>query len=1062
MRFQVLGPLRVLAAGGEVPVTARRERVVLAMLVLHANHPVPVSELVEAVWTGRPPRHARNQLQGCVSRLRAGLARAGGAPEVIVTDPAGYRLRVDPAVVDLCEQRRLRDEARAAVAAGHADEAVEHYRTALGLWRGAALSGLDGARIDAAAAALEEERLLLREESVLAELDLGRAGELVVELSALVRRHPYRERLHGALMLALYRAGRPADALASYRRAHRLLREELGTEPGDELRQLHRAILNRDPDLAGPRPDPVAGPAAAPPPRELPHQAAGFIGRDQACKELDELLDRPDGPAVVPIAVITGPAGVGKTALAVYWGHRVAGRFPDGQLYLDLRGCHPDAPVRPIEALAALLRSLGTPANQVPTEVPEAAAQFRSRLAGRRVLLVLDDAGTVDQVRPLVPGSAGCFALVTSRDRLTGLAARDGASRLPLAPLDPPEAWRMLAGCLGQPRARAEPVAVAELARLCAFLPLALRIAAANLADRPGRTVADYVAELTGGDRLAALRVGGDQQSAVRAAFELSYRALPADQRRLFRRLGLAPGPDLTAPAAAALVGATVVEARRLLDRLAAIHLVREHSPGRFTCHDLLRQYASQLVEAEEAEPDRAAAIDRLLTGYLLAADAAARLLHPQLLRLPGALPAGVPLARFDRTADALAWLDAERANLVAAVTYRAGRRHRPPPWLLADRLRGYFRHGRHMIDWLRTARTAVAAAERAGDLPAQAAATFNLADAYQHLLRHPDAVAHYTTASELAGRAGWRAGQAAALTNLGTIHQLLGRLDLAADHHARALAVNRELGVLTAQAVDLVNLAGLECLRGRLQAGADHLVEALELTRRLGHEHAQVTAMTALGFTYRALGRLGPARAAFTKSLAMARATGNRSGESTSRYGLGAVHHDEGRYAEAQHEARQAASLAAEIGDPTAESNGLRTLGSVQLRLGRPDRARAYHRRSLELARRAGNVLAELGALNCLADSSHRAGDSAAGRELAGQALTKAQASGYRVFAAEAVVTIAEILLDQGDHPAAREHAERALTEHLASGYHPGQLRARTVLARLGPTTGGPPAVAS
>jgi DNA-binding SARP family transcriptional activator len=1051
MRIDVLGPLRVRIGDRDLPVTARRERVLLAMLVLHANRAVPLPELVDAVWHRhrQPPKDARSQLQGCVCRLRRALSGSGGPAAAIITDPAGYRLQIDPRAVDMCEFHRLRDQARAAAAGRRAGEASQRYRAALGLWRGSAFSGVDSDRVRDAAGVLAEERVLLLEECVRLELDLGRAGELVGELSELLPHHPYREGLYGALMLALYRAGRPADALATYRRADQLLRDELGTEPGGELQRLHRAILNRDPELAPPG-RPAGGPAGRPPPppRELPHEAAGFTGRLAALAELDRLLpDRRSGdPAPVPIAVVTGPAGVGKTALGVYWAHRVAGRFPDGQLYRDLRGHDPDRPVPPAAALAALLRSLGIPAPQVPADPAEAAALYRSRLAGRRVLVVLDNAATAEQVRPLVPGAPGCFVLVTSRDRLTGLAARDGASRLVLDVLPPAEAWAMIARGIGGHRARAEREAVSELAKLCSHLPLALRIAAANLADHPGRSVAGYVAELARGDRLAALRAEGDQQSAVLGAFQLSYQVLPAPAQRLFRRVGLVPGPDFTAPVAAAVAGCDAAEAERVLGTLAAVHLVDEPVPGRFALHDLLRRYADQLVDAEDGAPARAAAVDRLLGGYLRTADSASQLLDPQSLRLPLRLPQRPPLARLDRVADALAWLDTERANLVAAVGHAAAT-DQPPAWLLADRLRCYLSRGQHTVDWLATARAAAGAADRAGDLPARAACQFSLGHAHQCLARFPTAIAHYTAAYALAGQAGWVDGQAATLNNLGLLYQEQGRPAGSADHHLRALALNRERGAVGYQAVNRVNLADVERQLGRLRQAADDLNEALALSRRLGYRHGEAVAGGSLGHTYRALGQLGPARERLTEALARYRETGDRAGESATLQGLAAVHRDAGRYPAASEHATRAAAVAAEIGDHRRESDALRTLGSVQLRLGRLRRALAHHRSALALARRANSAFAEIAALIELAGAHHRNGEPGPAGELAGQALERARTSGYRVLEGSAASVLAEIQLAQPDLAAAEEHAGRALELHRATGCRLGEAEALRVL---------------
>jgi DNA-binding SARP family transcriptional activator len=505
MRFEILGPLRVRPDGHEMAITAGRERALLAMLLFHANSTVPTGQLIDAMWSTDPPGNARNQLQQCISRLRRRLGAAGSTGPAISTEPVGYRITVNPTDLDLYEFRRSVAEARTAAHTGNHHDARTSYRTALARWRGPALAGIDNHHIRQAAATLDEERLHVLEECLTSELEAGGAGELVAELTDLVAQHPHHEALHHALMLALYRAGRQADALAAYRHARRLLSDELGTEPGTDLRQLHRAILNRDPTLdVAPPPRPATTPPP-PTPRELPPHVAGFTGRDDALKALDELLphrDEATGPVV--ISTITGTAGVGKTALAIHWAHRVADRFPDGQLYLNLRGYATEVPLRPIEALSTMLRSLGMPPDQIPVDEAEASARYRSVLADRRVLIVLDNAGTVDQVRPLLPGSSGCLALVTSRDRLAGLVARDGARRLTLDVLPADEAHT-----LGSERVRAEPEATAQLATACARPPRA-----------PGRcTFHDLLRGYA--DRAQAL-MWGDHERAAESYLEAS------------------------------------------------------------------------------------------------------------------------------------------------------------------------------------------------------------------------------------------------------------------------------------------------------------------------------------------------------------------------------------------------------------------------------------------------------------------------------------------------------------------------------------------------------------
>jgi DNA-binding SARP family transcriptional activator len=717
--FGVLGPVRARAGESEVAITARRERTLLAALLLQPNRVVPLDQLVDAIWPAKPPRDPRGHVQGCVHRLRQLLASAGIPGEVIVTGQGGYRAVLHPEQLDLLEFRRLVAEARAASGAGRPDQAAGRYHAALALWRGPALSDVDSHLVRQAAAALDEERLQVLEERIRADLDAGAAGELVGELTGLIRQHPHREGLHGALMLALYRSGRQADALAAYRHARDLIRDELGSEPGPELQKLHQAILRHDPALvASPPRRPKPAGREAPVPRELPADVAGFTGRTGALKALDEMSSASSDIAAGPVVIsaIAGTAGVGKTAVAVHWAHRVADRFPDGQPYLNLRGYSSGEPMRAVEALAALLRSLGTLPERIPTEEDQAAALYRTVMADRRVLVVLDNARSVDQVRPLLPGSHGCLVLVTSRDRLAGLVARNGARQLSLDVLPPEEAFALLTRILGADRTAAEPAATAELARVCAYLPLALRIAAAHLSDRTDLVIAAYIAELADSDPVTSLRVDGDDETAVRTALDRSYLSLPEPTRRMFRLLGVVPGPDFTAMAAAALAGSTVNDAAQHLRNLARAHLIDEYTPGRYTFHDLLRVYARELAIAEKDCGHRTPVIERLLSYYLHSADSAVNTLYPERLSLPiPQVEPGVSAEVFGDRHGALTWLASEQANLVAAVVHAADHGPLPFSWLLAVCLRRYFFQNRHTIDWMLTANAALRAAAKCG-----------------------------------------------------------------------------------------------------------------------------------------------------------------------------------------------------------------------------------------------------------------------------------------------------------------------------------------------------------
>jgi DNA-binding SARP family transcriptional activator/tetratricopeptide (TPR) repeat protein len=1077
MRFAVLGPLEVYRDDRPLPVGGPQQRTLLAVLLLSAGQVVSTDRLTDCLWAERPPPAARTLLHGCVAQLRRVLAAPDWQP--LATRPPGYLLRVRPGELDVhrldeleeVAARSLADESRTGM-----ERAAEVLSDALALWRGPVLQELDLGPMATEAARLEERRLTVLERRVDVDLRLGRQRPLVGELRAQVGAHPLRERLWAQLMLALYGDHRQADALAAYREVRALLVDQLGIEPGRTLRQLERGVLTgADPvdlvrDHVGPpapvgarsepapgsRPAPARPPVPATPrppvPAELPAAVASFTGRADQLRWLDRLLPGagPAGFDGVALAVIAGSPGVGKTALAVHWGHRVRDRFPDGQLYVDLRGCSADPAVRPVQALGGLLQALGVPAEQVPTDLGRAAGMYRTLLAGRRVLVLLDDAGSAEQVRPLLPGGSGCLVLVTSRDRLAGLVARDGASHLGVDVLTSEEATALLARVLGPDRARAERSATARLAAMCGRLPLALQIAAANLALRPERTVARQVAELGGGSRLAELRVERDERTAVAAAFDLSYHALDADTRRTFRLLGQLPGPDATAPAVAACTDRTAGQAAAALDRLTGAHLLTEVTAGRYALHDLLRLYAADRCRQEDAAADRSAATGRLLAWYLGTADAAAALLYPSMLRLPRTgPPAGPAPARFDDHIGALAWLDAERRTLVTAARHAAEHGPYEIAWGLADALRGYFWLHVHAMDWELVARAGLAAAQAGRDLGAEAVAELSLADRDLLLSRHPRAIRHYTRALGLAERTGWEEGQAAILGNLGSAYWKAGRLPEAASSFRRGLALGRRLGPPTRNGVNLGNLGALCAELGQLEDAAQHCTEALALLREAGSRASEAIAHASLGEIDHLRGRLGPARTALTRALALHREVGDSYNEAGTLRVLALVHRDEGRTGPALDLALRSVAVAEGIGDHRVEADALNALASIHDRLGEHEQAVAGYQRVLRLSGEGKVPGAEIEATLGLALARQHLGDPDQAGTLARHAAVQAGSRGYRVLEGRALTALAGIDLDRGRPDRAVDQARRALDLHRTTGHRIGRVRALLVRGR-------------
>ena len=708
-----------------------------------------------------------------------------------------------------------------------------------------------------------------------------------------------------------------------------------------------------------------------------------------------------------------------------------------------------------MHALARLLRALGVDPERIPVEIDEAAALYRSVLAGRRVLVVLDNAADAGQVRPLLPGSAGCVALLTSRDRLAGLVASHGAGRLALDVLGRGEAVALLARIVGPARAAAEPDAVEELARVCAGLPLALRIAAANIAGQ-STTVGSWAAALGGDRRLAGLAIDGDPQVAVGTAFDHSYRRLAQPARRLFRLLGLVPGPDVSVPAAAALAGITTDRAAELLTQLTGVHLVEVRAPDRFGCHDLLRRYARSRAGRTSVE-QRQAALQRLLAWYLRGVSAAATLLYPGIMRLPSSMAdppaAGPPLPpiEFSGQTMALAWLEAEWSNLVSAITYTAEHGPRRSSILIADALRGFFWMHRNPIDHRTIAAAALFAAQRETDLYGQTAAELSLGDASQFTGRYAVAIEHYTRAADLARRAGWQAVRAPIFNNMGTSYGDTGDLERAIECQNQAFELYRRHGDLRGQAAALGNLGNFWGERGDLRRAREFQVRALTLYRQIDSRVGEANCLDTLGEIAHAQGRLQQARDHLTRAAALHREIGDHYGEAHCLRCLAAVELDAGNRASALDLAHAAVVRAGDIGDPLSEAEAHNTAGRIRLRLDSPEQAEEHHRRALHLAQAVGARQAEIGALLGLsAAGSHPGARDAPGpppAELAEQACALASAAGYRILEGQARVALATARLFGGRYTEAADLARASVTTLRETGHRLGHVDALVTL---------------
>ena len=951
MEFGLLGPLVVRADGSPVVVSAGKQRVLLAALLLRAGQVVPAAELAGFVWEGSPPGTARVTLQNYVKRLRQALGPAGY--ERIVTRPSGYAIQVEPGELDVARFAQLAGAGRAAAGAGSWKRAAAQLGEALGLWRGEPLADVPSAALRAAEVPrLAELRLEAAEARAEAELHLGRPAGIIGELQALVAAEPLRERLAELLMLALYRSGQQAAALAAYRRERQALVDQVGIEPGPGLQEMNQKILLDDPALLlapsealagngaqarppGPRPANGQGGASDKTrPGLLPSAVPDFTGRATELAELSALRGQPGRPVV--ITAIGGTAGVGKTALAVHWARQAAGHFADGQLYVNLRGFGPAEPLHPSEALRAFLHALGVPAAQVPAGLDAQHVLYRSLLDGKKILILLDNARDSGQVRPLLPGTADAQVLITSRAELASLVVTDGARQISLDVLATEEARQMLAARLGPGRVADEPQAAGELIGLCARLPLALAITAARAAAHPGFTLAALAAELRDArGRLDALSTGEDVTD-VRAVFSWSYHSLPVPAARMFRLLGLHPGPDITAQAAASLAGLAVPEARRLLRELARAHLLSEPVPGRYAFHDLLRAYAAEQGRHADSDTDRREAAGRVLDHYLHTAAGAARLLIPSMepvaLAPPRSGAAAAPPA--DRSL-ALAWFEAEHQVLLAAVTLAAGSGFDVHAWQLPWAMSPFLGPCGHWQEWAATQRTALAAATGLGDTAAQAVCSRLLGAACTSLGHHDQALGHYASSLTLCQRLGNRFGEAKVQHSLGFAAERQGRYADALGHAEQALRLCRAVGDKANEADELNAVGWRHGLLGDYRQARAFCRQALALSVEIGHRLTEGYAWDSLGYAEHHLGNLAEAAACYQRSLSIKREYGDRFNEADTLIRLGDTHHAAGELASARETWQQALVILEDIQHPDVREvrDKLRQLGHATLR---------------------------------------------------------------------------------------------------------------------------------
>lgn len=935
LRVQLLGRTGLWREGRELDLGPAGRRAVFGLLVLAGGRPVARHEFVVALWGEQAPASATNVLQTHVKHLRRTLEPHRPSrvrSELLPAFGDGYALTLGDAEVDVERFRRL---GRAAAGLGDPERVAALLHEALNLWQGPPLADVPALATYPKITALAGERRQTLARYAEAKLALGDATEVLALLEEDAAANPLDESAQARLVRAYGVAGQRSRGFEVYESARHQLAEELGVDPGAELTAAQLDLL---------RDEPAQRWRSV---HQLPADVPGFTGREVELAQLDAALDSRS-----PV-LICGTAGVGKTAVAVHWGHRVAARFPGGQLYLDLRGYDPQQPVTAEDALARLLNALGVPQQDIPEAADERSSRYRTEVAGRQLLILLDNASSVDQIRPLLPGTQTSLVVVTSRESLAGLVALDGVRRMELDLLPVDDAVYLLHRLIG-PRVQEQPGHAKDLALRCARLPLALRVAAELAAATPAMSLADLVAELSDRHRrLDVLDPGGDVRAAVRTVLSWSVQRLTPQAALVFRRLGLHPGAQFDARAVAALVDIELGVASQLLVVLARAHLVQPLSHGRFAQHDLLRAYAAELTATEDSDAARERAIDRLLDNYLACAQAASMALYPAWRGYRH----GEPIRKVTFTEPgARAWLDAHLPAFGTLCAFAATHARPHHAVGLATNLHRYLESGHH-IDALAVGSQALAAARAMGDRRAQAHVLTNLGDIHRLLGRYPAAIEHHRQALALHRGNGDRRGQARTLSDLGIVQDRLGDYRHAAEHHREALAIYAEIGDRHGEAAVLTNVSNAYLELDRREEAADGYLLALDIFRELGDPAGQGIALNNLGNVYASLGRYPQASQRLSEALELFRSIGHRDGQAGTLSNLGAVHTRLGSLAAALAVLREALEIFRATGHRYGEASVLNKLADALAATGDRCDARAHYREALEIAVQTGDL---------------------------------------------------------------------------------------------------------
>ncbi|WP_169454365.1 AfsR/SARP family transcriptional regulator [Catelliglobosispora koreensis] len=1004
MRFRVLGNVAAEFRGQHVVLNRRRERCLLGLLMLEAGRPMPASRLTQLLWE-EPPENAKRTLHSHIARIRAFTGDA------LTASDSGYTLHIDPQEVDVHLFQALTRQAQSEM------DLIQRLSTlerALALWQGPVLGDNAGPALhEKVAASWESIRLSAQELHLATLVELGRRDEALPLLQQLNAEDPGREPITGLLMTTLYQAGRKAESLAAYERTRVWLAAELGIDPTPMLQAAHVKVLR----------DELCPPPAIP--QDLPAPASAFTGRDEQVALLQQLLGRKSqaGPVVT---LITGTAGIGKTTLAIEAAHRVASSYPGGQIYLNLNGYSHSQPLSVLDGLTRLLRSLGVAASEIPADEEAAASLLASRIAGRRVLLVLDNVGSAGQIKPLLPATAGNAAIVTSRARLGSLIGTHSAHWLPLETLTAAEAHTVLEGIIGSSRCDADRQSAAEIANRCARLPLALRMAGANLAIHPHWSLAEYAAQMRD-QPLNALEVDGD--AAVRTAFQLSYDRLPAAAQRLFCLLGVAIGPEIGAEAASAMAGLDPHVTHRLLDQLCAASLVIEHRAHRYSLHDLIREHAREQAAQNHVtgEPLR-----QLTEWYLSMTVEASATAYPMATRHPAVAKWRHRVAPFPDVPTAMAFFAQELPNLVAAVQSAAQQPYSHIAWLLTDSLRGFYNMRVPLLEWTVTAEAALKAALAAADPLGEAAARLSLSGVLRRQAKHDDAIRELRHTIDLCQQTGWEVAESAAHNNLGVVYLELMRPHEAMEAFKSALdgcrADNNQLG----ESLALGNLGGAYQDLGMLAESIDLAQQQLD---RYG-EYPQPNVLSNISASYQMLGEYAKALDYARRAHDLAQTSGDRWVEPLALENLATALRHLGDLEGAMDHAQQSLAKAAAGGFELAAARATAVIGSIHLAARRYPEAASTYQESLAKLGRSRPGRAHLRAVLGLAEACAGLGDHKQARTLATQALDVALRSQLKLREADALNILSHLDAVGGDMKLAQKRAERVAEICDETGY--------------------------